>query len=195
VLHIQKTKVYIYYGDFSTEYLQQVLSGGKGSESVKIQRYPKDGFDLSDMKQRKDLCTAVFSIFKYCISGEGKSGNLNREQKPRVSATLTGRTDSQEIKEVVVINGPASEGERLVDSLPQNTASTLKSSPRRLSPQRSPTPKRQSSPKRKHHAEEGTEPISPRPAKRPATEESKSPIIEDTKPVKVVLNRNETNNS
>jgi hypothetical protein len=195
VLHIQKTKVYIYYGDFSTEYLQQVLSGGKGSESAKIQRYPKDGFDLSDMKQRKDLCTAVFSIFTYCISGEGKLGHLNQEEKPKVLVPSTSQTDSQEIKEVVVINGPASEAERLVDSLPQYNAITHKSRPRRLSPRRSPSPKRQSSPKRKHHAEEGTEPISPRPAKRPATEESKSPIIEDTKPVKVVLNCDETNDS
>jgi hypothetical protein len=85
MLHIQKTKVYIYHGGFSSAYLQQVRSGKTVSGSAKIKRYPKEGFDLSDMKQRKDLCSAVFSIFKYCISGEEKITHLNEEQKFKVS--------------------------------------------------------------------------------------------------------------
>lgn len=175
MLHIQKTKIYIYHGRFSSQYLSQLRDGGDLTEEASIQRYPDQGFDLSDTKHRKDLCKAVFSIFKYCISG-------TMSLSPQDSKAQR----SKPTKTVMVINGPAFEGERYLDLLPQNSQTNTpgSSSPRRG---RSPSPKRQTSPKRKLNAEEEDVNVSPRPTKRTATEESKTPVIENTKPVKVVV--------
>ena len=87
---------------------------------------------------------------------------------------------------MVVINGPAFEGERYLDLLAQNSQG---STPRSVSPRRgrSASPKRQGSPKRKLNAEEEDVNVSPRPTKRTATEESKTPIMDETKPVKVEI--------
>jgi hypothetical protein len=175
VLHIQKTKIYVYHGRFPSLYLSQLLDGDDLTEEATIQRYPDQGFDLSDTKQRKELCKAVFSIFKYCISGTlPLSVQDPKTQKPKNTTA------------VKVINGPAFEGERYLDLLPQNSQANT---PRSASPRRgrSASPKRQTSPKRKLNVEEEDVNVSPRPAKRTATEESKTPIIEDTKPVKVFL--------
>lgn len=173
MLHIQKTKIFIYHGRFSPEYLSQLLDGDKLTESATIQRYPDRGFDLSDAKQRKILCKAVFSIFKYCISG---TLSLPPQQPPPHKTKTS--------KSVMVVNGPAFEGERYLDLLPQTSQTNT---PKSASPRRgrSASPKRQTSPKRKLNAEEEDVNASPRPTKRTATEESKTPVIEDTKPVKV----------
>jgi len=84
----------------------------------------------------------------------------------------------------MVINAPISEGTRFLHSF---SKLLLRSpSPRRQSPRRSASPRRPGSPKRKHNPDEeiGTE--SPRPTKRTATAESKTPL-EEVKPVKVIL--------
>lgn len=77
-LHIQKTKVYIYHGQFSAKFLQEIQSGEKVTETATIHRYPKDGFDLSDAKQRKDLFLAMFKVLKYSTSREAKLNVLNQ---------------------------------------------------------------------------------------------------------------------
>ena len=78
VIHIQRTKVYIYHGDFSTKFLEEIQSGKKVTETATIHRYPKDGFDLGDAQQRKDLFLAMFKVLKYCTSQQAKSTTLSR---------------------------------------------------------------------------------------------------------------------
>jgi hypothetical protein len=83
VLHIQKTKAYIYHGRFSAEYLQQILSGEKVTASASVERYPQEGFDLDDPSHREDFYKSIFRVVKYCISGRAKIGNLDNAAKPK----------------------------------------------------------------------------------------------------------------
>lgn len=125
----------------------------------------------------------MFSIFKYCISSP---------IPPNLQDSKAQRTNNP--KAVIVINGPAFEGERYLDLLTQNSqgSRTRSASPRRG---RSTSPKRQGSPKRKLDAEEEDVNASPRPTKRTATEGSKTPLMEETKPVKVEIPVNDADES
>ena len=80
VFHIQRTKVFVYHGEFSAEFIQEIQSGEKATEISTIHRYPNDGFDLGDVQQRKDLFVAMLKLLKYSASGQVKLTPL----KPRI---------------------------------------------------------------------------------------------------------------
>jgi hypothetical protein len=107
--------VYIYYGKFQTKALEQIKSGDLATEKSKISCYPKDGFDLTDIKQRNTLYHDLFLIFKYCLSDSIKL-SLHTSSK---SETKVGETE--------LIPPPLPP--RLKSPQPQN-------------PQRAPSPKR-----------------------------------------------------
>jgi hypothetical protein len=78
VFHIQRTKVFVYHGAFSAEFIQEIQSGKKVAEASIIHRYPKDGFDLGDVQQRKDLFMAMLKLLRYSASGQAKLSPLNQ---------------------------------------------------------------------------------------------------------------------
>jgi len=82
VFHIEETKVFIYYGKFSTKSLQQIQSGERVTEKSTIYRYPTDGFDLSDTSQRKRLYEALFKVFQYSTSSQAKLSSKPSSKVP-----------------------------------------------------------------------------------------------------------------
>ena len=56
--------------------MQEIQSGEEVTETATIHRYPKDGFDLTDAQQRKDLFVAMFKVLKYSTSGRTSLNSL-----------------------------------------------------------------------------------------------------------------------
>jgi hypothetical protein len=81
VFHIQWTKVYVYHGTFSANFLKDLQSGDNFTETATVYRYPTNGFDLSDATQRKDLYMTMFNVFKYSISEQAKLNFLTSKVK------------------------------------------------------------------------------------------------------------------
>lgn len=59
------------------------------TETATVHRYPKDGFDLSNAVQRKDLYMAMFNIFKYSTSAQAKLNVLNQPSKIKVQCSYS----------------------------------------------------------------------------------------------------------
>lgn len=193
MVHIQKTKMYVYHGQFTTNFLQQLLHGENITESATIHRYPKDGFELADAEQRRDAFTTLFKVFKFSISDTAKISSAEQPFKtsvkvsPRPHQPANSEQQDAPVKEIVVINAPISEGEKVLSSL--STPPPSVRSPRRQSPRRSASPKRAGSPKRKHNSDLEIGSDSPRPTKRTATVDAVAPT-EELKPVKVQYLKN-----
>ena len=173
MLHIQCTKVYVYRAQLPIDYVRQIRLGNKTTDATTIYRYPKNGFDLGDAKQRKDLYTTLFDVFRYSTSGQVRVGSQSENSTEQVKVRhglYNLKFQDVPTKEVIVINGPVSEGDRFLNSLQFLSLA----SPKRKSPRRSPSPKRPTSPKRKHNPDGDAVNESPRPTKRTATAETKS---------------------
>jgi hypothetical protein len=68
VFQLKATKVSIFHAQFSAEYLKQIQSGEKVSESASIHKYPREALDLENPTQRKELYDTIFSVLKHTIS-------------------------------------------------------------------------------------------------------------------------------
>jgi len=82
VIQLRSTKVSIYHAQFSPEYLKQVQSSEKVTETVSIHRYPKQGLDLDYPVQRKDLYETIFKILKYTIAKQDTTSPLTPAVRP-----------------------------------------------------------------------------------------------------------------
>ena len=81
MFHIQGMKVYLYHAEFSAKFLHAIQSGEKVTETATIHRYPKDGHDLRNVNQRKDLYLAMFNVLKYITSGKAQLNFLLANHK------------------------------------------------------------------------------------------------------------------
>jgi len=92
--------VFVYHGEFSAEFIQEIQSGEKATKLSTVHRYPKDGFDIGDVQQRKDLFVAMLKLLKYCASGQVKLTPLNQGSKkvkvsPHYGGLRVGRTNQR----------------------------------------------------------------------------------------------------
>jgi hypothetical protein len=67
VIQIHGTKVSI-YGANINETSAQALEGEEFPQKLEISRYPSEGFDLTNEKQREAAYKALYGVLRYCIS-------------------------------------------------------------------------------------------------------------------------------
>jgi hypothetical protein len=58
------------------------------TETAMIRRYPKEGFDLSDAQQRKNLFLTIFTVLNYGISGQARLSVRTHVSKQQIKVCL-----------------------------------------------------------------------------------------------------------